>query len=689
MDDDNEEVVEEEWATANGVQEESEVSHLLRKTTKTHDSAKENAAPDTAEGVTPAFVREFCARYLKDLPPESWPTTRDVCTQIVRRATARLKMSMASAVARYGWEALDVPVDSFRTRWRRGTPPRRLRRIDSTDVLGRPFVAPPNTFISHAWSAPFDHLVEAICAVHDDDNDGEDDDGEDDDDDDDGIDDDAVEVPPHLITRYESPEPDLIMGWAEIDDKDDSTLTHSTPPTPPRLVRKQTRRRSPSVFWVDIFAVDQNAAAAEADELVNKGPPSSSDDSSWDVNFRRTIARIGRTRVLLSPFDAPVALYRAWCLFEMHTTVNLGGEIELHIARDDARRFVEQLTGGCFDLHAVLARIDVRSSGAYHESDRIRIVSRVDSDLANGGCDGMNQRLSALVRDWYLQRASDALNAVWPAHRYSGALAHNFACLLADAGIGSEAVSLASRCVHALTTCSPPPFMRAGRDAEIVATSVEDAGAADVALRPPSPPPCSPRFTREGGKQARIVLAAALGLTGRFDDAAAAAGAVMDSTSPREEAWWDALATVAAALSAFAHEKVRIASPVSAHTVASDACVVLEACRVSLAYICLRVRASRGEADTATLDARHDLANVLAALADVALVRGDDFERHARYALRYARAAREVHQDVLRRRLGSLGANHSDTQLSRANCGWAAEVEMRARETLSTSTTTM
>ena len=44
----------------------------------------------------------------------------------------------------------------------------------------------------------------------------------------------------------------------------------------------------------------------------------------WASTFAEAIALIGHTVMLLSPWDAPFALTRVWCLFEIWATASTG-----------------------------------------------------------------------------------------------------------------------------------------------------------------------------------------------------------------------------------------------------------------------------------------------------------------------------------------------------------------------------
>ena len=61
-------------------------------------------------------------------------------------------------------------------------------------------------------------------------------------------------------------------------------------------------------FWFDCFSIDEHATQALPQEW-------------WATTFKEAIGLIGHTVMLLSPWDGPVPLSRAWCLWELYCTV--------------------------------------------------------------------------------------------------------------------------------------------------------------------------------------------------------------------------------------------------------------------------------------------------------------------------------------------------------------------------------
>ena len=58
-----------------------------------------------------------------------------------------------------------------------------------------------------------------------------------------------------------------------------------------------------------LFQVDQNVSQNRDKEF-------------WTTHFREAIMSIGHTLLVLSPWDNPTPLTRAWCLFEIYSTIN-------------------------------------------------------------------------------------------------------------------------------------------------------------------------------------------------------------------------------------------------------------------------------------------------------------------------------------------------------------------------------
>ena len=69
-------------------------------------------------------------------------------------------------------------------------------------------------------------------------------------------------------------------------------------------------------YWFDCVSVDQHAAQSFPREW-------------WSTTFRDAIGAMGHTVMVLSPWDKPFTLTRAWCLWEVFCSVDTGAEFSV------------------------------------------------------------------------------------------------------------------------------------------------------------------------------------------------------------------------------------------------------------------------------------------------------------------------------------------------------------------------
>jgi hypothetical protein len=74
--------------------------------------------------------------------------------------------------------------------------------------------------------------------------------------------------------------------------------------------------KEPSIIiWFDMFSNNQHEAPSLNFEW-------------WSTTFKSAICSFGRTVMVLKPWDRPITLSRAWCLFEIFCTVQTGAKFE-------------------------------------------------------------------------------------------------------------------------------------------------------------------------------------------------------------------------------------------------------------------------------------------------------------------------------------------------------------------------
>ena len=83
-------------------------------------------------------------------------------------------------------------------------------------------------------------------------------------------------------------------------------------------VQQYEQKHPGTYYWFDLFMNNQHKATSNPFEW-------------WCTTFKESIRSIGKVMLVMAPWDNPVPLTRAWCLFEMYTTMKLRGCEMLHL----------------------------------------------------------------------------------------------------------------------------------------------------------------------------------------------------------------------------------------------------------------------------------------------------------------------------------------------------------------------
>ena len=80
-------------------------------------------------------------------------------------------------------------------------------------------------------------------------------------------------------------------------------------------------------IWFDVFTVNQHTNITNSEW--------------WAESFRSAIEKIGRTVVVLSPWNSPIPFTRAWCLWEIYCTIVSGKKLEFAMCSKEKQAFFE------------------------------------------------------------------------------------------------------------------------------------------------------------------------------------------------------------------------------------------------------------------------------------------------------------------------------------------------------------
>jgi len=151
-----------------------------------------------------------------------------------------------------------------------------------------------------------------------------------------------------------------------------------------------------TIVWIDLFSINQHAPMDWTFDWLS-------------TTFKSAVELMGRTIMVMSPWDSPLPFTRAWCVFEAYCTTATGSEFEIALSKADERIFLDDMERDPMGrIHDMLSTISSRDSQCSVESDRVRILSVIRETVGFA-------RLDSLVferyRAWAIHVSLDALNS--------------------------------------------------------------------------------------------------------------------------------------------------------------------------------------------------------------------------------------------------------------------------------------
>jgi hypothetical protein len=123
----------------------------------------------------------------------------------------------------------------------------------------------------------------------------------------------------------------------------------------------------------------------------------------WCGTFKSAVSSIGKTVMVLAPWNDPIPLTRGWCIWELYCTIdNEGCEFDIAMTAESERAFVNDIdndpTGA---LNKMLATIDCAHSQCFKEEDREKIHNAIIQKI---GFSEMNKRIFEALRGWVIRK---------------------------------------------------------------------------------------------------------------------------------------------------------------------------------------------------------------------------------------------------------------------------------------------
>jgi len=161
--------------------------------------------------------------------------------------------------------------------------------------------------------------------------------------------------------------------------------------------------KSKTYIWICCLCVNQHRVRSNPTPLPFH---------EFRDTLKARVFGIGKVIAMISPWNDPIYIKRAWCIFEMYTAVTENLELEVVMPERERVKFYESLakgSTGLYELWKALAGLDVRQASAYILSDRNSIMQMVENDV---GFTHLNTVVSERLVEWMLRVAQEHTNDV-------------------------------------------------------------------------------------------------------------------------------------------------------------------------------------------------------------------------------------------------------------------------------------
>jgi hypothetical protein len=152
--------------------------------------------------------------------------------------------------------------------------------------------------------------------------------------------------------------------------------------------------RSGVVIWLDLFSTSQHSTFSKPPEW-------------WQQTFVSAIGRMGQMVMVMTPWDNPVCLTRAWCLIELYACRSSGSSFHVAFPPAERARFLQQITQRPEIFYDMLSKVNTAKSECSRDVDRERIFAAVQG--LNGGFSGLDRSVLSTMTEWLQQQLEEEI----------------------------------------------------------------------------------------------------------------------------------------------------------------------------------------------------------------------------------------------------------------------------------------
>ncbi len=142
------------------------------------------------------------------------------------------------------------------------------------------------------------------------------------------------------------------------------------------------------LIWFDVFSHNQHKNASR-------------DFNWWSNTFKTAIREIGRTVMVLSPWNNPTPLTRGWCIWELYCTIDVKCDFGIAMSQSVEKEFIEGVERSVAELNKMFNMINCENSKCFHQVDQDQIHHAIEKTI---GFLALNNLIFENMRKWVIER---------------------------------------------------------------------------------------------------------------------------------------------------------------------------------------------------------------------------------------------------------------------------------------------
>ncbi len=151
-----------------------------------------------------------------------------------------------------------------------------------------------------------------------------------------------------------------------------------------------------TIIWFDIFSNNQHKSTERKFQW-------------WTETFTKAVGKIHHTLIVLQPWDDPLPLTRAWCIWELYSTISTGATFEVCMSKNEKQKFLQDMKADAqFMMNRLAANIDSKNSYCEKEYDKTRIHEAIQASPHS--FHDINRLIFQEIREWIVTMLKKEIN---------------------------------------------------------------------------------------------------------------------------------------------------------------------------------------------------------------------------------------------------------------------------------------